>query len=196
MSNYYEILGVSKNATADEIKKAYRTLAFKYHPDRNQGNAEAEEKFKQISAAYDVLGDEAKRRQYDMGYSTDSYGAARSQSQQYQRQYQYTYSNPFGDENFWEWFNGAQFRSRNQQTQNTNQYYNQYNYSNRSSEPETKRDHLSMLFLKVLQTFIGFTFLRFSWFIIPFGPIICIAVIINGVSGVIRSLKGLFKPRR
>ncbi len=196
MSNYYEILGVSKNATADEIKKAYRTLAFKYHPDRNQGNAEAEEKFKQISAAYDVLGDEAKRRQYDMGYSTDSYGAARSQSQQYQRQYQYTYSNPFGDENFWEWFNGAQFRSRNQQTQNTNQYYNQYNYSNRSSEPETKRDHLSMLFLKVLQTFIGFTFLRFSWFIIPFGPIICIAVIINGVSGVIRSLKGLFKPSR
>ena len=195
MSNYYEILRVSKNATADEIKKAYRTLAFKYHPDRNQGNAEAEEKFKQISAAYDVLGDEAKRRQYDMGYSTDSYGAARSQSQQYQRQYQYTYSNPFGDENFWEWFNGAQFRSRNQQTQNTNQYYNQYNYSNRSSEPETKRDHLSMLFLKVLQTFIGFTFLRFSWFIIPFGPIICIGVIVNGISGVFKSIKGLFKPK-
>ena len=197
MSNYYDILGVPKTATADEIKKAYRTLAFKYHPDRNQGNAAAEEKFKQISAAYDVLGDEAKRRQYDMGYSTDSYSTAGNQSQQqYQRQYQYTYSNPFGDENFWEWFNGAQFRSRNQQTQNTNQYYNQYNYSNRSSEPETKRDHLSMLFLKVLQTFIGFTFLRFSWFIIPFGPIICIAVIINGVSGVIRSLKGLFKPSR
>ena len=195
MSNYYEILGVSKNATADEIKKAYRTLAFKYHPDRNQGNAEAEEKFKQISAAYDVLGDEAKRRQYDMGYSTDSYNTAGSQSQQYQRQYQYTYSNPFGDENFWEWFNGAQFRSRNQQTQNTNQYYNQYNYSNRSSEPETKREHLSMLFLKALQTFVGFTFFRFSWFIIPFGPIICIGVIVNGISGVIRSLKGLFKTR-
>ena len=51
MSNYYDILGVSKTATADEIKKAYRTLAFKYHPDRNQGNAEAEEKFKEISAA-------------------------------------------------------------------------------------------------------------------------------------------------
>ena len=61
MSNYYDILGVSKTATADEIKKAYRTLAFKYHPDRNPGNAEAEEKFKQISAAYDVLGDESKR---------------------------------------------------------------------------------------------------------------------------------------
>ena len=197
MSNYYDILGVSKNATADEIKKAYRTLAFKYHPDRNQGNAAAEEKFKQISAAYDVLGDEAKRRQYDMGYSTDSYSTAGSQSQQqYQRQYQYTYQNPFGDENFWEWFNGAQFRSRNQQAQNRQNYYNQYDYSERSSQPESKRDHLSTFFLKLLQTIVGLTFFRYSWFIIPFGPIICIGIIVNGVSGVIKSLKGLFRTNR
>ena len=195
MSNYYDILGVSKTATADEIKKAYRTLAFKYHPDRNQGNAEAEEKFKEISAAYDVLGDEAKRRQYDMGGYSDSYSSAGSQAQQqYQRQYQYTYSNPFGDENFWEWFNAAQFRNRNQQAQNRQNYYNHYDYSNRDAEePQSKRDYLSMLFLKALQTLVGFTFFRFSWFIIPFGPIICIGVIVNGVSGVIKSLKGLFK---
>ncbi len=198
MSNYYDILGVSKTATADEIKKAYRTLAFKYHPDRNPGNAEAEEKFKQISAAYDVLSDESKRRQYDMGYSTDSYSSSQTAgNQQYQRQYQYTYSNPFGDDNFWEWFNSAQFRSRNQQTQNTNNYYNQYDYSNRASnEPETKRDYFSQLFLKALQTFVGFTFFRFSWIIIPFGPIICIGVIVNGVSGVIKALKGLFRSSR
>ena len=197
MSNYYDILGVAKTATADEIKKAYRTLAFKYHPDRNPGNAEAEEKFKQISAAYDVLGDEAKRRQYDMGYSTDSYSSSSAGNQQYQRQYQYTYQNPFGDDNFWEWFNSAQFRSRNQQTQNTNSYYNQYDYSNRTSnEPETKRDYFSMLFLKAIQTFVGFTFFRFSWIIIPFGPIICIGVIVNGISGVIKSLKGLFRSSR
>lgn len=198
MSNYYETLGVAKTATADEIKKAYRTLAFKYHPDRNPGNAEAEEKFKQISAAYDVLGDEAKRRQYDMGYSTDSYSSSHTAgNQQYQRQYQYTYSNPFGDDNFWEWFNSAQFRSRNQQTQNTNNYYNQYDYSNRASnEPETKRDYFSQLFLKALQTFVGFTFFRFSWIIIPFGPIICIGVIVNGISGVIKALKGLFRSSR
>ena len=192
MSNYYDILGVAKTATADEIKKAYRTLAFKYHPDRNPGNTEAEEKFKQISAAYDVLGDEAKRRQYDMGYSTDSYSST-SGNQQYQRQYQYTYSNPFGEDNFWEWFNSAQFRSRNQQAQNTDQYSNHYNSS---SEPETKRDHLSTLFLKALQTFVGFTFFRYSWIIIPFGPIICIGVIVNGISGVIKSLKGLFTTTR
>ena len=198
MSNYYDILGVSKTATADEIKKAYRTLAFKYHPDRNPGNSEAEEKFKQISAAYDVLGDEAKRRQYDMGYTSDSYSSSSTAgNQQYQRQYQYTYSNPFGEDNFWEWFNNAQFRSRNQQTQNTDQYYNQYNYSNSSSnEPETKRDYFSMLFLKAIQTFVGFTFFRFSWIIIPFGPIICIGVIVNGISGIIKSLKGLFRTTK
>lgn len=191
MSNYYEILGVPKTATADEIKKAYRTLAFKYHPDRNQGNAAAEEKFKQITAAYDVLGDEAKRRQYDMGYSTDSYSSYGSQSQQqYQRQYQYTYQNPFGDDNFWEWFNGAQFRNRNQQTQN---YH--YNYSN-NEEKQTRGSYFSTFVLKVLQTIVGLMFFRFSWFIIPFGPIICIGVIVNGASGAIRSLKGMIKPSR
>lgn len=197
MSNYYDILGVPKNATADEIKKAYRTLAFKYHPDRNQGNASAEEKFKQISAAYDVLGDEAKRRQYDMGgYSSEAYSSAGSQSQQqYQRQYQYTYSNPFGDENFWEWFNGAQFRSRNQQAQNTQNNYNQYNYSN-YEEPQGRRGYFSTFVLKVLQTIVGMMFFRFSWFIIPFGPIICIGVIVNGVSGIIKSLKGMFRTTR
>ena len=194
MSNYYEILGVSKNATADEIKKAYRTLAFKYHPDRNPGNTAAEEKFKQISAAYDVLGDEAKRRQYDMGgYSAGSYSSAGSQSQQYQHQYQYTYSNPFGEENFWEWFNNAQSRSQNQQTQNTH-YYNQYDYSNSGSqEPQSRKDNLSRLFVKLLQTLVGFWFLRWCWIIIPFGPIICISVIVSGISGVVKSLKGLFR---
>lgn len=196
MSNYYDILGVPKTATADEIKKAYRTLAFKYHPDRNQGNPEAEEKFKQISAAYDVLGDEAKRRQYDMGGYSNSYSTAGSQTQQqYQRQYQYTYSNPFGDENFWEWFNGAQFRSRNQQTQNSNGNYSQYNYS-QEEEPQTRSSYFSTFVLKTLQTVVGLMFFRFSWFIIPFGPIICIGVIVNGVSGVIKSLKGLFKTSR
>ena len=198
MSNYYEILGVSKNATADEIKKAYRTLAFKYHPDRNPGNAEAEEKFKQISAAYDVLGDEAKRRNYDLGgYSSENAYSNSSTQQQYQRQYQYTYSNPFGDDNFWEWFNGAQRRSYNQQTQNSRGNYSQYNYNySREEENQTRSSYFSNLVLKVLQTLVGMMFFRFSWFIIPFGPIICIGVIVNGITGIIRSLKGLFKTSR
>jgi molecular chaperone DnaJ len=63
--DYYQVLGVAKNATQAEIKKAYRTLAQHHHPDANQGNKEAEERFKEISAAYDVIGDPEKRKQYD-----------------------------------------------------------------------------------------------------------------------------------
>ncbi len=63
--DYYEVLGVDKTATENEIKIAYRKLAIKYHPDRNPGNAEAEEKFKEAAEAYDVLHDPQKRQQYD-----------------------------------------------------------------------------------------------------------------------------------
>ncbi|MCQ2143630.1 MAG: molecular chaperone DnaJ [Bacteroidales bacterium] len=63
--DYYEVLGVAKTATADEIKKAYRKLAIQYHPDKNPGNKEAEEKFKEAAEAYDVLGNEEKRAKYD-----------------------------------------------------------------------------------------------------------------------------------
>lgn len=63
--DYYEVLGLDKNASEDEIKKAYRRLAIKYHPDKNPGDKEAEEKFKEAAEAYDVLHDPQKRQQYD-----------------------------------------------------------------------------------------------------------------------------------
>ena len=63
--DYYEVLGVKKDSSAQDIKKAYRKLAMKYHPDRNKGDKEAEEKFKKISEAYAVLSDPEKRKQYD-----------------------------------------------------------------------------------------------------------------------------------
>ncbi|MDE6804315.1 MAG: molecular chaperone DnaJ, partial [Muribaculaceae bacterium] len=73
--DYYEVLGVSKNATPDEIKKAYRKMAVKYHPDKNPGDKEAEEKFKEAAEAYDVLSDADKRAKYDkFGHSMGPQG--------------------------------------------------------------------------------------------------------------------------
>ena len=63
--DYYEVLGIIKSASADEIKKAYRKLALKYHPDRNKGNKEAEAKFKEASEAYHVLSDKERKSNYD-----------------------------------------------------------------------------------------------------------------------------------
>ena len=63
--DYYEILGLTKEASADEIKKAYRKTALKYHPDRNPGDKSAEEKFKEAAEAYSVLSDPEKRQRYD-----------------------------------------------------------------------------------------------------------------------------------
>ncbi|MBN4066800.1 molecular chaperone DnaJ [Simkania negevensis] len=74
MSDYYDTLGVSRDATSDEVKKAYRKQAVKYHPDKNPGDAEAEQKFKEISEAYEVLSDQQKREMYDR-YGKEGVGA-------------------------------------------------------------------------------------------------------------------------
>ena len=63
--DYYEILGITKSASADEIKKSYRKVAMQFHPDRNPGDKSAEEKFKEAAEAYEVLSDADKRAQYD-----------------------------------------------------------------------------------------------------------------------------------
>ena len=76
MQDYYEILNVSEHATADEIKLAYRKLAMQWHPDRNQNDEKATEKFKQLSVAYEILSDNQKRAEYDAirnGHTSDSF---------------------------------------------------------------------------------------------------------------------------
>jgi molecular chaperone DnaJ len=68
--NLYEVLGLEKSASKEDIKKAYRKLAMQYHPDRNGGDKEAEKKFKEINEAYSTLSDDSKRQQYDTFGST------------------------------------------------------------------------------------------------------------------------------
>lgn len=95
----YSILGVSRTATANEIKKAYRKLALKYHPDKNNGNKESEEMFKKISDAYSILGDENKRKKYDQTAFADNRSNAK-------------WSGDFGFESFVNNFASGEFRKR------------------------------------------------------------------------------------
>ena len=198
MTDYYADLGVSKNASADEIKKAYRKLAFKYHPDQNPGDKAAEEKFKKITAAYDVLGDEEKRRQYDNG-GFNPFEQAYS-SNQTNQSYQNTYAE---GQDFWSWFTNAYNAGNQRQQQQTENWQEQYTQYSNNSEYDQEHSHrytyryskstlFSKLMIGILKLLGGLYLFRFSFILIPFGPILCIMLIAGGVKGIIRSIRLLF----
>lgn len=205
MNDYYKDLGVEKTATEEEIKKAYRSLAFKYHPDRNPGDKLAEEQFKKINAAYEVLGDETKRRNYDLTGQADynTYSQSTNYGQGYGPFGSYgSYNgNPFeNEETFWQWFTGqsaggnAGYDSGSDSSSENGQhrrYYRYWRYNNDDEETESTGSYFTTFILKLLQTIVGIFFFRYSFFIIPFGFIICIAVIANGIKGMVKSLSGI-----
>ncbi|MBQ8013281.1 MAG: J domain-containing protein [Treponema sp.] len=197
MEDLYEVLGVTKTASQSEIKSAYRKLAVKYHPDKNPGDKAAEEKFKKISAAYEVLSDETKRRQYDSYGSTSDYGQSSSNSYgSYGWGQQGTWQGQWKGNGTWradteedfndafnQWFNYAQ-----QQSQNQNTYY----YRTKR-EPETKSESFFYILQKLAILLIGLASFRISLFIIPFGPILSIAAVVHGFTGITRGLRRLLR---
>lgn len=115
--DYYDILGVSKSASLDEIKKAYRKLALKYHPDRNPGDKKAEDKFKEATEAYEVLSDDNKRRNYDQfGHAGVGAGAGDFGAGGYGGAAFRDFQDIFGDfgDIFGEIFGGGRARTRSQ----------------------------------------------------------------------------------
>ena len=202
MNDFYEVLGVPKTASADEIKKAYRKLAFKYHPDKNPGDKAAEEMFKKITAAYDVLGDENKRRQYDNGSFNpfQEYAQYQQNGQSYQSQ---SYQNPFGEgQDFWSWFTNAYGANRQNQeaeswqqnyadstqTENQNEYTRRYRYTYHYD----KGSVVGMLLRNILKVLGGVVVFNLFFWILPIGPVAGILLIAGGVRGIIRSLRLLF----
>ena len=201
MDDLYSVLGVSKTATEDDIKKAYRTQAFKYHPDRNPGDKTAEEKFKQVNAAYEVLGDKTKRAQYDR-YGSSSYTSYESDASSgaYGNAYggfygQRGYGTGYGQQEdaFYQWFNSAfQEANRRQSEQQTQQDAWQAYYRQQTQRPMGRGESFASLIQNVVIFGLGLFFLRASLWLIPVGPILCFAAIIKGAKGMSRAVRGLF----
>ena len=181
MGDYYKTLGVERTATADEIKSKYRKLAMKYHPDRNPGDKVAEEKFKEVTQAYETLSDEKKRRDYDM-FGSSSYS---SQNYNYGSQRSTSYSRPrqdyegFGEETwedpFSQWTNGG-----------TRFYY----YTTRPRQNPTtpsKSDALSSVAVNALTAVFGFLLLG-----IPFIRLFGFILFFKGVFCALRALREVF----
>ena len=174
--DYYEILGVSKAASDEEIKKAYRAKALQYHPDKNQGNAAAEEMFKKINEAYSVLSDSKRRADYDIGGTTaQQYGTYT----QYARQNPFTY-NPFAqdDDNtmFGRSYSWTFYRSPEQET-----------------EPVSRRRGLGALLAGILYLWLGLLSFRVVYIFGFLGLFVGIPLLVKGVKNLKIAFISFFK---
>lgn len=167
--DYYDTLGVSREATADQIKKAFRERALESHPDRNPGNPAAEEKFKKINEAYSTLSDPDKKNRYDLGgYTTDDFHTARPSADspygsQYGQQYTWTYTT-----------NGGA----------------------RHEEPLSRREAFEMLLRSVLSFVAGILLFRLATVFGIFGILICISVIGRGFMNSLRAISLLLNMKK
>ena len=193
MEDLYEVLGVQRTATQSEIKSAYRKLAIKYHPDKNPGDKAAEEKFKKITAAYDVISDETKRRQYDSFGSTENYGYDSDSSNTYGS---YGWGNNYNQHGTWQQWNrgGWQYETQDDFNDAFNQWFEYaQKAAQKKSEPATKSESLIYILQKLAIMLIGFWFFIHFWFILPFVPIFSIAAILHGFFGISRGLRRLLR---
>lgn len=193
MEDLYSVLGVTKSSTQEEIKKAYRNLAFKYHPDRNQGSKEAEEKLKEINAAYSVLGDETKRRQYDAGGFNDN---SAYQNSDYQNQYYdpFRHSGFYGRETNSNYNQNAGFDDFFKEFYSNNAQYNQYkSYSDYSNKPASVGDGLGKTVVGFVTAAIALWSFQISWIFIPIGPILSFVGLVNGVVNITGGISAVVK---
>ncbi len=183
MQDYYDILQVPRDAGPDRIKKSFRELALKYHPDRNPGNAAAEDQFKKINEAYSVLSDPEKKARYDMGgYATEEQQRrdyAERSAQHASGQYTWTYYGPFGFSED----TGPFGRS-------TSSGPNPFN------EPYSKREAFEMLLRSVLTMAAGVLLFRFSLLFGIFGILICVSAIGKGFLNSLRALQLLWNLKK
>lgn len=176
--DYYEILGVTKTASDEEIKKAYRAKALQYHPDKNQGDAAAEEMFKKINEAYSVLSDPKRRADYDVG------GTA---SQQYSAYTQYARQNPFAHNPF------AQEAEDDDTMFGRSYGWAFYRSPEPDNEPVSRRRGLGALVAGILYLWLGLLSFRVIYIFGFLGLFIGIPLLVKGVKNLKIAFVSLFR---
>lgn len=173
MSDFYEILEIPRDASQDHIKKAYRELALKYHPDQNPDDPVAEEKFKKLSQAYSVLGDPVKKQRYDLGGYQDESASQNQWRRASGNPWGYGEESPWGQQQSWTWTT----------------------YSSGHNEQWTRKEAFELLLRSVLSLLAGVVLFRYSFFFGIFGILICIGAIGRGLMNTLRAIRLLFSLR-